>query len=43
MLASAADARSVYLWCLVPISIGLIAVALLKRRTAPAREPVTVS
>ena len=42
MLASAADARSVYLWCLAPISIGMLAVALLKRRAAPAREPVTV-
>jgi AAHS family 4-hydroxybenzoate transporter-like MFS transporter len=42
MLASAADARSVYLWCLVPISIGIAAIALLKRRAVPAREPVTV-
>ena len=41
--ASAADARSVYLWCLAPISVGLIAVAVLKRRAAPAAEPVTVS
>jgi AAHS family 4-hydroxybenzoate transporter-like MFS transporter len=43
MLASAADARSVYLWCLAPISVGMIAVALLQRRRAPAREPLTVS
>jgi AAHS family 4-hydroxybenzoate transporter-like MFS transporter len=43
MLASAADARSVYLWCLVPISIGMAAIALLKRRAMPARQPVTVS
>lgn len=43
MLASAADARSVYLWCLAPITVGLIAVALLKRRAAPSSEPVTVS
>jgi len=42
MLASAADARSVYLWCLAPISVGMLAVALLKRQAAPAREPVTV-
>jgi len=42
MLASAADARSVYLWCLAPITVGMIAIALLKRRTMPAREPVTV-
>ncbi|HEY3518502.1 MAG TPA: MFS transporter [Gammaproteobacteria bacterium] len=43
MLAGAADARSVYLWCLAPISIGIVAVALLQRQRAPAREPVTVS
>lgn len=43
MLASAADARAVYLWCLVPISVGIVAVALLQRQRAPAREPVTVS
>jgi AAHS family 4-hydroxybenzoate transporter-like MFS transporter len=43
MLASAADARSVYLWCLAPISIGMIAVAVLQRRKAPAREPLTAS
>jgi len=42
MLANAADARSVYLWCLAPISFGMLAVALLKRRAPPAREPVTV-
>lgn len=42
MLATAADARSVYLWCLLPISLGIAAVALLKRRAAPARQPVTV-
>jgi MFS transporter, AAHS family, 4-hydroxybenzoate transporter len=43
MLASAADARSVYLWCLAPISVGMLAVALLQRRRAPAREPLTAS
>src|SRR5688572_11917763 len=43
MLANAADARSVYLWCLAPVSIGIVAIALLKRRAMPAREPVTVS
>jgi AAHS family 4-hydroxybenzoate transporter-like MFS transporter len=43
MLANAADARSVYLWCLVPVSIGIAAIALLKRRAMPAREPVTAS
>ena len=41
-MGKSADARSVYLWCLAPISIGMLAVALLKRRAAPAREPVTV-
>lgn len=42
MLATAADPRSVYLWCLAPISLGMAAVALLKRRAAPAQQPVTV-
>jgi AAHS family 4-hydroxybenzoate transporter-like MFS transporter len=43
MLARAADARSVYLWCLAPIAIGMVAIALLQRRAMPAREPVPVS
>ena len=43
MVAGGADARSVYLWCLGPISVGMLAVALLKRRAVPASEPVTVS
>jgi AAHS family 4-hydroxybenzoate transporter-like MFS transporter len=42
MLATA-DARSVYLWCLVPIAIGMLAVALLKRQTVPAPQPVPAS
>lgn len=41
MLATAADARSVYLVCIVPALIGIAAVALLQRQanraTAPAR------
>ena len=43
MLATAADARSAYLWCLAPIAAGMAAVALLKRRTAPAPLPVTAT
>jgi AAHS family 4-hydroxybenzoate transporter-like MFS transporter len=43
MLATASDARSVYLWCLAPISFGMIAVALLKRQATPVPRPVTVS
>jgi AAHS family 4-hydroxybenzoate transporter-like MFS transporter len=42
MLATA-DARSVYLWCLAPIAIGMLAVALLKRQTVPAPQPVPAS
>jgi AAHS family 4-hydroxybenzoate transporter-like MFS transporter len=41
MLAAAADARSVYLWCLLPVSLGMLAVALLQRQPAPVRQPVT--
>lgn len=43
MLATAADARSVYLWCLVPIAAGMAAVALLKRQHAPVRQPVAAN
>jgi AAHS family 4-hydroxybenzoate transporter-like MFS transporter len=35
MLATAADARSVYLGCVIPVLLGMAAVALLKRRTMP--------
>ena len=42
MLATA-DARSVYLWCLAPIAMGMLAVALLKRQSAPAPRPVTAT
>jgi MFS transporter, AAHS family, 4-hydroxybenzoate transporter len=40
MLASAADARSVYLWCLAPVVMGMLAVAVLQRQHAPAARPV---
>ena len=43
MLATAADARSVYLWCLAPVAIGMLAVALLQRQHAPAARPVAAS
>ncbi len=39
-MATAADARSVYLGCIVPVVLGMVAVALLKRRAAPAPQPV---
>jgi AAHS family 4-hydroxybenzoate transporter-like MFS transporter len=42
-LASAADARSVYLACIVPAAIGIVAVALLKRLANPVVEPANVS
>jgi AAHS family 4-hydroxybenzoate transporter-like MFS transporter len=40
MLATADNPRSVYLVCIVPVVIGMAAVALLKRRTAPTPQPV---
>jgi AAHS family 4-hydroxybenzoate transporter-like MFS transporter len=43
LLATAADARSVYLGCIAPVLIGMVAIALLKRQKTPAREPVTAS
>jgi AAHS family 4-hydroxybenzoate transporter-like MFS transporter len=42
-LASAEDPRSVYLVCIVPAVIGIIAVALLGRRANPTAEPVNAS
>jgi len=36
MLATAADPRSVYIGCVAPVLVGMAAVALLKRKTAPA-------
>jgi AAHS family 4-hydroxybenzoate transporter-like MFS transporter len=43
MLATAADARAVYLWCLAPIAFGMLAVGLLKRQPAAVRQPVAAS
>jgi AAHS family 4-hydroxybenzoate transporter-like MFS transporter len=43
MLATAADARSVYLACIAPVLIGMAAIALLKRQTVPAPQPVGAS
>jgi AAHS family 4-hydroxybenzoate transporter-like MFS transporter len=39
-MATAADARSVYLGCIVPVVLGMVAVAWLKRQAAPAPQPV---
>jgi AAHS family 4-hydroxybenzoate transporter-like MFS transporter len=39
MLTTAADPRSVYLGCIIPVLVGMAAVALLKRQAAPARAP----
>ncbi len=39
MLGTAADPRSVYLGCVIPVLVGMAAVALLKRQAAPARVP----
>ena len=36
-------ARSVYLWCLAPVAMGMLAVALLQRQHAPARQPVAAT
>jgi AAHS family 4-hydroxybenzoate transporter-like MFS transporter len=43
LMLATSDARSVYLWCLAPIALGIVAVALLKRDAAPARRPATAS
>ncbi len=43
VLATAANPRSVYLGCIAPVLIGMAAVALLKRQTASARQPVIAS
>jgi AAHS family 4-hydroxybenzoate transporter-like MFS transporter len=39
-MATAADARSVHLGCIVPVVLGMVAVAWLKRQAAPAPQPV---
>jgi len=43
IVATADDARLVYLGCIAPVLIGMVAVALLKRHAAPARQPVAAS
>jgi AAHS family 4-hydroxybenzoate transporter-like MFS transporter len=43
VLATASDPRSVYLGCIVPVLIGMVAVAVLKRQAAPARRPLTAT
>jgi AAHS family 4-hydroxybenzoate transporter-like MFS transporter len=43
VLATAADPRIVYLGCIAPVLIGMAAVALLSRQTAPARQPATAT
>ncbi len=43
VVATAADARSVYLGCIVPVLIGMAAVALLKRTAAAAPQTATAS
>jgi AAHS family 4-hydroxybenzoate transporter-like MFS transporter len=42
-VATAADARSVYLGCVVPVLLGMVAVALLKRRAAPTPQPAAAN
>lgn len=39
MLTTAADPRSVYLGCIIPVLVGMAAVALLKRQATPAHAP----
>ena len=43
VLATATDPRVVYLGCIAPVLIGMVAIALLSRQTAPAPRPVTAS
>ncbi len=43
IVATADDARLVYLGCIVPVVIGMAAVAMLKRQTAPAAQPVAAN
>ena len=43
LMLATSDARSVYMWCLAPIALGIVAVAFLKRETTPARQPATAS
>jgi AAHS family 4-hydroxybenzoate transporter-like MFS transporter len=43
MMATAADPRSVYLGCLLPVLLGMGAVAVLKRQAAPVRRAATAT
>jgi MFS transporter, AAHS family, 4-hydroxybenzoate transporter len=43
MIATAPDPRSVYLGCLLPVLLGMGAVALLKRHSAPVPQTATAS
>jgi hypothetical protein len=43
IVATADDARLVYLGCIAPVAIGMIAVALLKRQSAPAAQPIAAN
>jgi AAHS family 4-hydroxybenzoate transporter-like MFS transporter len=43
MLATANDPRTVYLGCVLPVVIGMIAIALHKRQAAPARQPLAAT
>jgi hypothetical protein len=43
IVATAHDARLVYLGCIAPVAIGMLAVAMLKRQAARTPKPVPVS
>jgi MFS transporter, AAHS family, 4-hydroxybenzoate transporter len=43
MIATASDPRSVYLGCLLPVLVGMAAVALLQRRSAPVPQTAAAS
>jgi AAHS family 4-hydroxybenzoate transporter-like MFS transporter len=43
IVATADDARLVYLGCIAPVAIGMLAVALLKRQSPPAAQPVAAN
>jgi AAHS family 4-hydroxybenzoate transporter-like MFS transporter len=43
MMATAHDPRTVYLGCLLPVLLGMAAVAVLKRQSAPVRRAVAAS
>ncbi len=43
VVATASDARLVYLGCVVPVLIGMVAVALLKRQAAAVPQPIAAN